>query len=282
MASARKSRKRVLVVDDDKALNHVLTEMLSAGGYEAKSAGDGIAAIQRLERDQYDLVLLDINLPKLSGLDVLKQIRERRLSPRVIVMTGDDTPDTILGAVRDQAYQYIAKPAAPKTIVDVVEEALNKDIYPIEVISATHDWVELLVPCQIESAGRVQSFLAPLNANLPEDIRDSVGQAFHELVMNAIEWGGRFDPQRKVRIACIRARRMLLYRIQDPGPGFNPKNLLHAAVSNAPEKPYAHLDVREQKNIRPGGFGLLMARAMVDELIYNEVHNEVIFVKYLG
>src|SRR6476660_4898993 len=73
MASARKSRKRVLVVDDDRALNHVLTEMLSAAGYEAKSAGDGIAAIQRLERDQYDLVLLDINLPKLSGLDVLKQ-----------------------------------------------------------------------------------------------------------------------------------------------------------------------------------------------------------------
>src|SRR5439155_24871192 len=126
-------------------------------------------------------------LPKLSGLEVLKQVRERRLAPRVVVMTGDDTPDTILGAVKDNAYQYIAKPAPPKTIVDIVEEALTKDVYPIEVISATHDWVELLVPCQIEAAGRVQSFLAPLNANLPEDIRDSVGQAFHELVMNAIE-----------------------------------------------------------------------------------------------
>ena len=74
---------------------------------------------------------------------------------------------------------------------------------------------------------------------------------------------------------------MLLYRIQDPGPGFNPQNLPHAAISNAPQEPFAHLDVREQQNIRPGGFGLLMTRAMVDELIYNEAHNEVVFVKYL-
>jgi len=283
MPTTRKVRKRVLVVDDDRALNHVLVEMLAASGFEAKGAGDGVAAIQRLERGKFDLVLLDIGLPKMSGLEVLKQIRERHFSPRVVVMTADDTPDTILRVVKDQAYQYIAKPAAPKTIVEIVGDALAREseVLPIEVISATQDWVELLVPCQIEIADRIQSFLGQLHANLSEEIRDSVGHAFRELLMNAIEWGGRFDPKRKVRIAYIRSRRMLLYRIQDPGPGFNPENLLHAAVANDPDKPYAHLEVREQKNLRPGGFGLLMTRAMVDELIYNEAHNEVIFVKYL-
>src|SRR5262249_53890288 len=156
-----------------------------------------------------------------------------------------------------------AKPVAPKTIREMVTDALayESQAYPIEVISAKQDWVELLVPCQIEAADRIQSFLGQLNADLSEEIRDSVGIAFRELLLNAIEWGGGLAPKHKVRIAYIRSRRMLLYRIQDPGPGFNPKELLHAAVSNDSESPYAHILVREEKNLRPGGFGLLMTRS---------------------
>jgi len=102
------------------------------------------------------------------------------------------------------------------------------------------------------------------------------------MLMNAIEWGGQFDPNRKVRISCIRTRRMVLYRIADPGKGFQFEDLSHAAVNYAPEERAESAVVRHEKGIRPGGFGILMARSMVDELLYNEVHNEVLFVKYLG
>ena len=283
MPSTKKARKRVLVVEDDRALNHVLVEMIEASGFGAQGVRDGVAAVQRLDRERFDLVLLDIGLPKMSGLEVLKHVRERKLASRVVVMTASDTPDTVLNAVKDQAYQYIAKPVPPKSIVDIVEDVLSRDsaVLPIEVVSAKPDWVELLVPCQPDAVERIQSFIEQLNANLSVEIRESVGRAFRELLMNAIEWGGHFDPERKVRIAYIRAQRMLLYRIKDPGPGFNPDELRHAAVTNDPDKPYAHLAVREQKNLRPGGFGLLMSRALVDELVYNEAHNEVVFVKYL-
>jgi anti-sigma regulatory factor (Ser/Thr protein kinase) len=104
---------------------------------------------------------------------------------------------------------------------------------------------------------------------------------FHEMLMNAIEWGGQFDPTRQVRISYIRTRRMILYRIADPGKGFQFDGLSHAAVSYSPEERAESAVVRHEKGIRPGGFGILMARAMVDELVYNEVHNEVLFVKYL-
>ena len=57
--------------------------------------------------------------------------------------------------------------------------------------------------------------------------------------------------------------------------------ICHAAISNAVDEPYAHMRVREEKGLRPGGFGLLMTRTLVDELIYNEAHNEVVFVKYV-
>jgi anti-sigma regulatory factor (Ser/Thr protein kinase) len=74
---------------------------------------------------------------------------------------------------------------------------------------------------------------------------------------------------------------MLLYRIADPGPGFNIEELPHAAIGHEPTEPIAHVHVREAKGMRPGGFGLLMVRASVDELLYNEKRNEVVFVKYL-
>ena len=282
MPATKTVRRRVLVVDDDRGLNGVLVHMLRDTGIDADGVGDGVSAVRRVTSEKFHLVLLDIGLPKMNGLDVLKKIRDMKTPPRVIVMTADDTPTTVLEAVKDQAYRYIAKPVPPKTIVEIANEVLSeKPSLPIEVVSSKPDWIELLVPCQFEMADRIQSFLAPLDASLPESVRESVGRAFRELLMNAIEWGGGLNPKRKVRIACLRARRMLLYRIQDPGPGFRPENLQHAAVSNAPDQPFAHADIRAEKNLRPGGFGLLMTQALVDELIYNEAHNEVVFVKYL-
>jgi anti-sigma regulatory factor (Ser/Thr protein kinase) len=74
---------------------------------------------------------------------------------------------------------------------------------------------------------------------------------------------------------------MLLYRIADPGPGFKFAELEHAAISHRADEPTKHDEVRQQKGLRPGGFGLLLAKANVDDLLYNEAQNEVVFVKYL-
>jgi anti-sigma regulatory factor (Ser/Thr protein kinase) len=141
--------------------------------------------------------------------------------------------------------------------------------------------VELLVPCQRAVVDRIDSFMSHLEADLPGDVRESIGYAFRELLMNAIEWGGGLDPSRTVRVAFLRAKRMLLYRIADPGPGFNVEGLLHAAIGQPEGDPTAHAVVREEKGMRPGGFGILTVRAQVDELLYNEKRNEVVFVKYL-
>jgi CheY-like chemotaxis protein len=276
-------KKRVLVVDDDRGLNRVLVEMLRENDIDADGVADGETAVRRVSAEKFHLVLLDVGLPRMNGFDVLKKIRTLKSAPRVIVMTSDDTPATVLNAVKEQAYRYVSKPSPPKAIIEIAKDVLaaKRDPLPIEIVSSKPDWIELLVPCQLESADRIQSFLAPFESSLSKNVRESVGQAFRELLMNAIEWGGGLDPKRKVRIACIRARRMLLYRIQDPGPGFTPNNLPHAAISNDPDNPFAHAEIRAEKNIRPGGFGLLMTKALVDELVYNEAHNEVVFVKYL-
>jgi len=282
--------KRILVVDDDRSVREVLRELLDIAGYQVASAEDGEEALEKIRAEPFDLVLLDVWMPKKDGLEVLAELRAlaprpgsgQAPAPRVVVLTADDAPRTVLQAVRDQAYQYVSKPFDTKALLDVIARVLAAPSEPpIEVVSARPTWVELLVPCAPNAAQRVQDFLQKLKGDLPEEVRYAVGQAFGELLANAIEWGGELDPNRRVRIAFLRAKRMLIYRIADPGKGFRFEELVHAAVANPPGHPIDHLKVREEKGIRPGGFGILMSRALVDELIYNEAANEVVFIKYL-
>jgi PAS domain S-box-containing protein len=169
-----------------------------------------------------------------------------------------------------------------RDLLNVIQSALkaSDEPQPIEVVSAVPGWVELIVPCTREAAEQIQQVVAPLGADLPEDVLESVAFAFRELVMNAVEWGGRLDPSHKVRITCVRTDRMLMYRIADPGPGFSFEHLDHAAIAH--NNPLDHMLVRDAKGLRAGGFGVLTARASVDELVYNQKQNEVIFIKYLS
>ena len=273
---------RILVVDDDKTTRHVLQSVLNSAGFSTAVAKDGVEALKVLDTEAFDLLLLDVWMPRMNGLDLLAKLRTAKTRPRVVVMTSDDAPETLLKAVREQAFKYVHKPVESSALLQTVRDALEApDVPPIEVISARPDWVELVVPCTREAAGRIEAFMGQLDANLAPDVRESIAYAFRELLLNAVEWGGKLDPSRTVRIACLRARRMLLYRIADPGPGFSIDNLPHAAIGQPPDDPIAHMHVREAKGIRPGGFGLLTVRASVDELLYNEQRNEVVFVKYL-
>jgi CheY-like chemotaxis protein/anti-sigma regulatory factor (Ser/Thr protein kinase) len=271
----------ILIVDDDKVTRHMLRTVLTNAGFSTSVAGDGVEALEALRSTPFDLLLLDVWMPRMNGLDLLAELRAIDARPRVIVMTSDEAPETLLKVVREQAFRYVHKPVQAVQLLDTVREVLAASHAPaVEVISARPDWVELVVPCTREAAGHIESVMTQLDAGLAPEVRASIGYAFRELLLNAVEWGGRLDPSRTVRIACLRAKRMVLYRIADPGPGFTIEDLPHAAVSH-PDDPIAHMEVREAKGLRPGGFGLLTVRASVDELLYNEKRNEVVFVKYL-
>jgi len=274
--------KKILVVDDDQTTRHLLRKVLTSAGFSATAAKDGVEALKVLHSNRFDLLLLDVWMPRMNGLELLAKLRDTKTRPRVVVMTSDETPQTLLEAVREHAFRYVHKPVETLALLQTVREVLAaREPPPVEVISARPEWVELVVPCTREAAEHIHTVVAQLDAKLPTDMRESIGYAFRELLLNAVEWGGRLDPKRKVRIACLRTERMLLYRIADPGPGFKIEELPHAAIGQPPDDPIAHMHVREAKGIRPGGFGLLMVRANVDELIYNEKRNEVVFVKYL-
>jgi CheY-like chemotaxis protein/anti-sigma regulatory factor (Ser/Thr protein kinase) len=271
----------VLIVDDDDATRQGLRTLLGNAGFTVDEARDGASALAKIDQHRFKVVLLDMQLPGIAGVDVLARCVGGSTPSKVIVVTGVDPTDAALNALRGRAYEFIPKPIDPQHLIAVVRRALSTaDVGAIEVVSARPEWVELLVPCTREAVERIQGFLRQLDADLPGDLRESVGLAFRELLLNGIEWGGGLDPNQKVRVACLRAGRMLLYRISDPGPGFTFDDLAHAAIGKGSDG-VSHDLVREKKGIRPGGFGLVLVDAIADELIYNEQQNEVVFVKYL-
>ena len=273
----------ILVTDDDATTRQMVRGILKKQGHNVSTASDGIAALRLIRKKKFDLVLLDIWMPKMTGLGLLGSLSGESDIPKIIVMTSDQTSDTLMNAMRGRVYQFLLKPFDADTLLSTVENALSTSpaLPAIEVLSANKHWVELLVPCERSVVSRVQSFLVRLESDLPEEVLEKVGYAFRELLNNAIEWGGHLDPNLKVRISYIRTKRMLMYRLDDPGPGFKFEDLKHAAINNPEDDPMAHMQASEAKGLRPGGLGLMLTRQLVDELVYNDARNQVILIKYL-
>jgi two-component system, OmpR family, response regulator len=273
----------ILVTDDDATTREMVRGVLKKVGHDVSTAADGMSALRAIQKKKFDLLLLDIWMPKMTGLGLLGHLHGEKYVPKIVVMTSDQTSDTLLNALRGRVYQYLKKPLDATTLLTTVENALSTspEVPAIEVISANSQWVELMVPCERSVVSRVQSFLMHMDVDLAPDIIEKVGYAFRELLNNAIEWGGHLDPNLKVRVSYIKTKKLLMYRLDDPGPGFNLEDLKHAAINNPLDNPMAHMQEREAKGLRPGGLGLMLTQQLVDELVYNEKRNSVVLIKYL-
>lgn len=281
--SSMRARRRILIVDDDPAARELLTVILDCDEWQVESAPDGESALRRVEAGRFDLILTDIHMPGMDGLTLLRRIHEIVPGAPVIVMTADNIPSNVAGALRGQAFGYITKPISSEGVLGAVQRALesSEESNDIEVISSLPNWISLQVRCKMSTAERLLMFLREMESALGPDDREMIGMAFRELLMNAIEHGGHFDPEQKVTVTYIRAAHAIIYHLHDPGPGFSMTDLPHAAISYGPDQPVAHLENRAKRGIRPGGFGIMLTRNFADELLYSEKANEVMFIKYL-
>jgi CheY-like chemotaxis protein/anti-sigma regulatory factor (Ser/Thr protein kinase) len=277
------SGAKILIVDDEAGMHEMLAAMLRHEDYAVDYASSGPEALAQLAGKHYDLVVTDIRMPGMDGITLLNRIKEEDPEMKVIVMTAESTPQTVVRAISEKAFSYLGKPFTRPTLLDAVNSALSVPVEADDIVvtSAAPAWISLEVRCKMATADRLSRFFRELNLEFSPDARDSIATAFRELLMNAIEHGGRSDPRQKVSLSYIRTSRSIIYYIRDPGEGFSFDKLTHAAVSNRPEEPLGHAEIRDQMGIRPGGFGILLTKNFADELLYSEKGNEVMLVKYL-
>ncbi len=273
---------RILMVAPDEALlsGLRLSPLLSAHSLDA--ARGEADALRRLRRRAYDVVVTPPDTDVEQDTPLVDEVRAVRPGVRVVLLAPRTTPEQVILALRKRVFACFSAPFDPSEIADMVARAAEAEQWKdgIEVLAATPDWIHVRANCRLLSAERLVNFFTEIRSDVPETPRDDFMVAFREVLMNAMEHGGGFDPDQVVEVTAVRTARTMVFHLRDPGPGFDSSSLPHAAVTR-PDDLLAVAQLREEAGLRPGGFGLLLARQTVDEMIYNERHNEVILIKHL-
>src|SRR5882757_4493337 len=116
----------ILIVDDEKAIRKTLGEILSYEGYKLDEAGDGEDALKRFKEKTYDVVLCDIKMPKMDGIEFLEKAREANPDVPIIMISGHGTIETAVEAVKKGAYDYISKPPDLNRLLITIRNAMDK------------------------------------------------------------------------------------------------------------------------------------------------------------
>ncbi len=268
----------VLIVDDERDTNDLLASLVEAHGFDPVQLYTGGEVLPSVHEHEPDLILLDLMLPDVDGFAVCEQLkrnRETNLIPVLMVTALNDANNRTRG-VRVGANGYVTKPFTPAELFEAIDGALAWRRQHEE--HGTTGEIHFDIRSESTHLQEVNDLLADLYAHTPlteRQIKD-LRQAVMEMGGNAIEWGHRKNADLPLHITYRIDAESVTLVIQDQGPGFDPKDVPHAAQE---DDPIGHLDVRNEMGIREGGFGIMLAKGLVDEFRYNDKGNEVTLVK---
>jgi DNA-binding response OmpR family regulator len=269
-------------VDSGPELNQLLKNLFDQEDWEIQIAKDNQDALDQNRQRPYDLIITGERTSGQEDIQLLRRLRLVRPHTRLIILTDEFTPGDVLNSIRERAFSYFSRPFSTEKFAEVIRIAMTEPYWDdgIELLSATPSWVRLSVRCDVLTANRLLQFYREAS-DLPDAESEEVATAFREILLNAMEHGGKFDPSQYVEVGYVRTRRLVMCKIKDPGTGFSLEELKHSALANPPDQPFQHMAERESLGMRPGGFGILMTKKLVDDLIYNDKGNEVLLIKYL-
>jgi response regulator RpfG family c-di-GMP phosphodiesterase len=189
-------RPRVLIVDDEKFIRDILADFLGMEGYIVRTAEDGAAALEELNNAHYDLVISDLKMPRMGGIELLDAIGTAAPSALTVIMTGFGTVETAIDAMKRGAYDYILKPFKVEEVIRVVQRGIDKQRLSAENL-------------RLREAVSLYTVSEAIAASLSlEEVLATIGDtAVHELKGDLVStWlddgeGGYFERQRLVREA---------------------------------------------------------------------------------
>jgi len=274
---------RVLIIGNYSNVSREIGDALSAADFPIEYSAGNADALQRLRVRSFGVVITSPDSPMDEDLALFEQMRVIRPGVKCIFLARESTPDDVIAALRARAFACFTPPFVPGEIAELARSAASDSYWrdDIQVLSAKVGWVSLRVNCRLLTAERLMTFAKELNTQLPDDTRQELMMAVREILLNAMEHGAAFNAEQVVEVTAVRTARALVFHIRDPGSGFRPESLGHAAPADPHSDPISHVSQREKHGLRAGGYGLLMAAGTVDELIYGEIGNEVLLIKYV-
>ena len=206
---------KILVVDDDPAINEMLTIVLEAEGFQTSSVTDGAEAVQTFRSFSPDLILLDLMLPGMNGIDICREIRKESAVPIVMLTAKTDTVDVVLG-LESGADDYITKPFKPKELVARIRARLRRtDETPADVLEVGDLTVD--VPQHTVTRGSQEIQLTPLEFDLLVEMARKPNQVHSREELLESVWGYRnASDTRLVNVHVQRLRSKIEHDPENP------------------------------------------------------------------
>jgi DNA-binding response OmpR family regulator len=265
-------KQKILLVDDERDIRELFGEALEQEGYSVATAGDGNEGIEKFKGDIFDIVLSDLNMPGISGLGFLKEIKKLNSKIPFIIITAYGSVDTTVKALKDGAFDYITKPVDMDKILPILKKAvrLKKEaVYTESLAQFIENRFKVCIPARIE-------FIEPVISQIEEISRIigynggrfdvNIKNALYEAILNAIIHGNKMDKNKRVDIDANITGKRLEVDIMDEGNGFDPSPYLDSGINGNLSK------------IK--GRGIFLMRSVMDVVKYNRRGNVISMVKY--
>lgn len=196
----------ILAVEDEPGLQRVLVDALAQAGYEVDAAGDGIAAVDKIEQREYALIILDIGLPRLNGMEVLRFVKRRRPDVPVIIITVNATMERAIEALKEGAYDYIRKPFDFDELERIVARAMERRLlmdenrYLHTELKARYDFDNVIgMTPEVQQAYLMATQVAESNATVL--IRGETGTG-KEFLARAIHYQSQRAEKPFIKVNC--------------------------------------------------------------------------------
>jgi DNA-binding response OmpR family regulator len=179
---------RVLVVEDEPAIADAVVQRLRSEGFDARSVGDGLQAVELCRQTRPDLVVLDLMLPGLDGLEVCRRIQADRRVPVVMLTARDDETDLVIG-LSVGADDYVAKPFSPRELVARIRAVLRRAADAVEGVVLRHGALELDPATRQVRLDGAQVHLTPIEFDLLARLLGRPGVVFRREQLLTDVWG---------------------------------------------------------------------------------------------
>ncbi len=267
-------KAKVLIADDEVGLRDLLERFFKTRGLEVDMACDGREALEMFQAGAYDLVLTDLKMPRLDGLQLLVAIKDINPKVPVVIISGYGDTETVVRALKNGAENFLAKPIKIDLLHRVIEQSLNFSRRPSEL---KRDFTSIDQTTTVQAPSKLSyineliylvSTLAVAVGYADHDLDNNLKLALVESITNAMEHGNEWDEAKSITLHLQLNPDLLVATISDQGGGFDFSKRFD------PTRPETMLEER--------GRGIFLMNAIMDKVQYNGNGNSVTITKYRG
>lgn len=295
--------KRILVVDDEDIIREVIASKISKSlGYEVSQANNGKDALAEIDRAMPDLVVTDIKMPEMSGIELLSEIRKRRVSVPVIILTGYGTMEDAIAAIRLGAKSFIKKPFDINQIISLIENIFavhqeTADVQEVVPFIRSQSFT-IRIPNNYIYLSKVINYVFATVRDcweMDSSRLNDIKVALYEALLNGFEHGNlAVDKEDKAKCLMLghnEYRKYLLEHMEEPR---NRGKSITVFVSIDPIRSEVRVlddgagfdhsrfdeDLDPEAFMKTYGRGLFLIKSLMDEVSFNDRGNMIRFMKY--